>query len=281
MGMRSSVFSPRVFSSTTWSMHFSSRIFISFTNCILVSFDIFVFVSFFPVLYLHVHAPLGILFHFTNGKLKSPLRIIVGSGFVVFLSKFSISFNILSNTIFFVFGGLYTTIFIVCNSGMFIATISHPLCLISHIVSASTFSCKYIATPPLSSFLSHLNILYPSIFAFSSIVFSSHVSVKFIAKIFSSFVYSSIIFSFLSEFSVISPRVFCSTIFHILLFRFVCEIPLFLCTSFFLGMFSFIIVIFLGLRSTFICVIFFTCSSFRMLSECSPCLTSSFSFDCL
>merc|ERR1711888_563527 len=88
MGMRSSVFSPRVFSSTTWSMHFSSRIFISFMNCILVSFDIFGFASFFSVLYLHVHAPLGILFHFTNGKLKSPLRIIVGSGFVVFLKHF-------------------------------------------------------------------------------------------------------------------------------------------------------------------------------------------------
>merc|ERR1712055_869964 len=126
---------------------------------------------FFSVLYLHVHAPLGILFHFTNGKLKSPLRIIVGSGFVVFLKKNSISFNILSNTIFFVSGGLYTTIFIVCNSGMFIATISHPLCLISHIISASTFSCKYIATPPpFLFFLSHLNILYPSIFALSFIV---------------------------------------------------------------------------------------------------------------
>merc|ERR1712030_89014 len=44
------------------------------------------------------------------------------------------------------------------------------------------------------------------IFAFSSIVLSSHVSVKFIANIFSSFVYSSTIFSFLFEFSVISPR---------------------------------------------------------------------------
>merc|ERR1712030_275074 len=116
-------------------MHCSPHIFISFMNYILLSFDIF-----FIFWYLHVHAPLVILFHFTNGKLKYPFRIIVGSGFCVFLKKNSIASSILSNTLFIVSGGLYTTIFIVCNSGMFIATISHPLCLISHIISASTFS---------------------------------------------------------------------------------------------------------------------------------------------
>merc|ERR1712030_185020 len=85
-----SVFLPRVSSSIICSMHCSSHIFISFMNCILTSFDIFVLFS-----YLHVHAPLGILFHFTNGKLKSPLRIIVGSGLCVFLKK------ILSHLIFY------------------------------------------------------------------------------------------------------------------------------------------------------------------------------------
>ena len=101
VNMRSSVLSPRVGSSTTCSIQYSLHIFISFMNCIFSSW-----LAFDLPLFFQVHPPLVILFHSTKGKLKSPLIIMDGSGFFIFIKIFSISSRITSKSFFLVFGGL-------------------------------------------------------------------------------------------------------------------------------------------------------------------------------